>query len=264
MGLGDQLLATGMARGAFDRGTQIAFGDGQKIIWDAHSELIFRHNPNIAPPHAYKAPNLEWIGFHRGSRIYNRQEGGRWIWNYEFRAIPGEMYFTREEKRFAEHVGADGFVFMEPHVPEHKTVAPNKEWPPERYGEVARRLVSQGYRIVQPWYPTAKYILPTAKCVGTPDFRRALAVMKHAALYIGPEGGLHHGAAAIGKPAVVLFGGFVPPKVTGYETHTNLTGGVTEFCGSLSACDHCRAAMLAISVEEVVDAALRHLKGSGP
>lgn len=179
-----------------------------------------------------------------------------------FSATPGEMFFTREEKRFAEQLGSStGLVFMEPHVPAQKTVAPNKQWPVDRYDEVSRRLVSLGYTVVQPWYPTARHSIPTARGFGTPDFRRALAVLKHAALYIGPEGGLHHGAAAVGKPAVVLFGGFIPPQVTGYPTHTNLTGGVTEFCGSLSTCEHCLAAMRAITVEEVVAASLRYLEG---
>jgi ADP-heptose:LPS heptosyltransferase len=79
--------------------------------------------------------------------------------------------------------------------------------------------------------------------------------LARAKLYIGAEGGLHHAAAALGVPAVVLFGGFIPPLVTGYETHINLTGGAQEACGSLKPCDHCRKAMDAISVEEVAAAA---------
>jgi len=57
---------------------------------------------------------------------------------------------------------------------------------------------------------------------------------------------------------VVLFGGFIPPSVTGYAAHANLTGGA-EACGSLKPCPHCRKAMEAISVEEVVEEALERL-----
>jgi hypothetical protein len=32
MGYGDELMATGMARGAAARGKRVAFGDGQRII----------------------------------------------------------------------------------------------------------------------------------------------------------------------------------------------------------------------------------------
>jgi hypothetical protein len=71
---------------------------------------------------------------------------------------------------------------------------------------------------------------------------------------------MHHGAAAMNIPAVVLFGGFVPPAVTGYDSHTNLTGGAEFACGSFRYCEHCIAAMKAISVDEVVTAALEHLR----
>jgi hypothetical protein len=54
---------------------------------------------------------------------------------------------------------------------------------------------------------------------------------------------------------VVLFGGFIPPQVTGYPGHVNLTGGAVA-CGSLQRCSHCQAAMNAISVDEVHAAAL--------
>jgi hypothetical protein len=64
---------------------------------------------------------------------------------------------------------------------------------------------------------------------------------------------MHHGAAAVGTPAVVIFGGFIPPAVVGYDMHVNLTGGA-EACGSLNKCLHCRAAMEKISVEEVYQA----------
>jgi hypothetical protein len=58
---------------------------------------------------------------------------------------------------------------------------------------------------------------------------------------------------------VVLFGGFIPPQVTGYPTHTNLTAG-SAACGKLQSCSHCRAAMDAISVEKVMKSALARLE----
>lgn len=257
MGLGDNLMATGMARGAKARGKRIAFGDGRKIIWDHHSEQIFRGNPNIAPPGSEGASDLEWIRFHRGNRLYNRQGNGRWIWNKGFKARPGEVFFTGEELAWANRFGHD-FVVIEPNVPQFKTVAPNKQWPVERYRELAMRLASDGLRVAQ-FVHGPGAVLAGSQQIKTPTFRHALAVLARAALYIGPEGGLHHGAAAVGVPAVVLFGGFISPKVTGYDTHTNIfTGG--EACGMLSPCDHCREAMNAISVQRVYDAARQYLK----
>jgi hypothetical protein len=248
MGLGDNLMATGLARGAAQRGKKIAFGDGRKIIWDKHSEPVFRNNPNVARPGSEGALNLEWSDFYAGHRIYNRRVGDRWEWNYDFRARPGEVFFSRSELVFAEKQRS-GFILIEPNVPQFKSVAPNKTWSLLRYRELARRLQGAGFKVRQFDYPGGQK-LESVKAISVPTFRHALATLSRAALYVGPEGGLHHGCAAVGIRAVVLFGGFIPPQVTGYDTHVNLTGGA-EACGSLQRCAHCQAAMEAISVDEV-------------
>lgn len=259
LGYGDNIMAAGMARGAAQRGKRIAFGDGKRLIWDQHSKAIFDHNQNIAAPGMERASNVEWIEFYKGNRLYNQvgPKRDRWIWNYDFRPVPGEMFFTHEEKRYAAQFG-EGFVVIEPNVPAFKSVAPNKQWPVDRYEMVAAALIARGCDVVQFAYGAANRVR-SASFLSTPNFRLALAVLARAGLYIGPEGGMHHGAAAVGIPAVVLFGGFIPPKVTGYDAHTNLTGGA-EACGSLQPCAHCTAAMNAISAEEVEEAAIRHLK----
>lgn len=269
MGIGDNLMATGIARGAAARGKRIAFGDGRRIIWDQHSAQIFRgpdlktQNPNIAPPCDERASDLEWVPFYKGNRLYNTHDHvrNRWHWNMNFRAKPGEVIFAKFETAYAKNAG-QGFVVIEPNLPEFKTCGPNKQWPVERYDKLARYLRKTNQQIVQ-FYYNSGHRIPYAKQIKTQNFRQALAIMARAALYIGPEGGLHHGAAAVGIPAVVLFGGFIPPQVTGYKTHTNLTGGA-EACGSLDRCEHCRAAMEAITVDSVHDAALAYLMKDDP
>jgi hypothetical protein len=259
MGIGDNLMATGMARGAAARGKRIAFGDGKAIRWDAHSELVFRGNPNVARPGSEGAADLEWIDHYKGHRLYNRADGKRWVWNLDFRATPGEMFFSDAELQFASKI-ADGLVIIEPNVPAFKSCAPNKQWAHSRFDSLSRRLTKAGHRVAQFVYPGAAHRLTASAPLSAPDFRHALAVLARAKLYVGPEGGLHHGSAAVGIPAVVLFGGFIPPAVTGYATHTNLTGGATA-CGSLRRCQHCQAAMEAISVDEVYAAAVDRLNG---
>jgi hypothetical protein len=257
MGVGDNVMASGMARGASARGKRIAFGDGKRIIWDKNSEIVFRGNPNIATVGSEAAKDLEWIEYYQGNRIYTKQASDRWIWNYDFRAVPGELFLDQDEQRFSSNLNP-GFVVIEPNVPVFKAVRHNKQWPVHRFLEVAKRLQSAGYQIVQLLYPKSQNRIPGAIKVFTQNYRLAVATLKRAGLYIGPEGGLHHASAAVGTRAVVLFGGFVPPQVTGYETHTNLTGGA-EACGSINPCSHCRAAMEAISVDEVEAEALKIL-----
>lgn len=243
-----------MARGAKARGKRIAFGDGHRIRWDQNSEVIFRGNPNIAQPGSERAADLEWVAYFKGSRIYNQHDvsANRWIWNYDFRPIPGEVFLTDRERRLAERFGAD-FIVIEPNVEMWKTSGPNKDWGLAKYQALADRL-KRDHRVVQFRHAKGGPALTGVEHLPTTDFRDALAILQRASLYVGPEGGLHHGAAAMGVEGVVIFGGFIPPSVTGYDLHTNLTGGA-EACGSLSPCRHCRKAMEAISVEDVLEAA---------
>jgi hypothetical protein len=257
MGIGDQLLGTGMARGAVARGKRIAFGDGSRIIWDKNSVEIFRKNKNIAIPGSERDDDIEWIPFYRGHRLYNRQEAGRWVWNYEFRPIPGELFFSAVESNFANRISPD-FVLIEPNVPWWKSVAVNKDWGVRKYQAVADELRAKGHRVAQ--FSYGKVRLQGVEVINAGDFRTAVAALAKARFAILPEGGLHHGAAAVGVRSVVIFGGFIPPAVTGYDFHINLTGG-SEACGSIHECQHCRAALDAISVEDVLGACKKLIKG---
>ena len=258
MGIGDNIMATGMARGAAARGVRIAFGDNGKLKWDGNSSMVFENNPNIAFPGTEHRSDVEWIAYYKGKRGYNRQEDDkRWVWNYEFKVQPGEFFFS-EVERFNGRREGEGFIVIEP-AQSAKAGAFNKNWPRERYQAVVDAL-RETVDIIQFSYDPNVKTLFGIRGVKTRSFRDAAAIMSHASLYIGPEGGLHHTAAAVGIPAVVLFGGFIPPAVTGYEGHTNLTGGAKKACGSLNRCAHCVQAMDAITVSEVVSAAKNYLQ----
>ena len=254
MGFGDNLMATGLARGAAARNKRVAFGDGKKIIWDQHSQHIFHGNPNIALPGEERRKDLEWVPHYKGHRLYNSQASGRWVWNYDFKPTPGEMFFSVPELDDGRRSGK-GFVIVEPNVPRWKTAAYNKDWGVHRYQAVANELRQRGIRLLQLIYGNEPILVGVSQ-TKTKSFRDAISIMANAVGYLGPEGGLHHAAAAVGIPAVVIFGGFVPPSVTGYKTHINLTGGA-EACGSLTKCEHCRAALAAITPEEVVAASTK-------
>lgn len=263
MGVGDQLIGSGLARDAWTkRGVKIALGDGNRVIWDKHSEQVFRNNPNIVYPGNETRSKIEWIAFHKGSRGYNRQGDGHWIWNMEWRCKPGEMYFSHGEEAAGRRHGK-GFVVIEPNVVRWKSSAVNKDWGFERYQHLADRLVADGLQVIQilPRQEPRGGVLKLArvKLLKTETFRDAAAVLKHAALYVGAEGGMHHAAAAFGRPGVVMFGDWIPPSVTGYDVHTNITSGNDRFCGSFLPCDHCRQAMEAISVDRVYEATKERL-----
>lgn len=247
MGVGDEIMATGFARGAAARGKRIAFGDGTRLLWGPFCEIAFRNNPNIA--RSLGEPGIEWMHYHKGQRGYNTLGLGRWIWNYEFRAPRGEFFFDGRER--AHTIKTRDAVLIEPNLPWHKPISVNKDWGLERFQALADLFKRRGYVVFQMSH--GKRRLHGVQVVNVPDFRCAAAALAGFNCIITPEGGLHHAAAAVGAPAVVLFGGCIPPGVLGYDGHVNLTGDADEACGSLRPCAHCRAALDRITVEEVYE-----------
>ena len=148
-------------------------------------------------------------------------------------------------------------MLVEPNVPRHKLAAANKDWGFAKYKAVALSLLAEGVRVAQFAYAGAQ-LLPGVEKLPATTFRDALALLSNASLYVGAEGGMHHGAAAVGVRGVVIFGGWIPPASTGYAMHVNLTGG-GDACGRLSPCSHCREAMNKITVEQVFSESVRLL-----
>lgn len=257
VGIGDEIMGSGMARGAAARGRRTAFGDGRRIIWGPHCAEIYRNNPNVAPPGSEGAKDLEWRRYYSGSRGYvkgtkaDHKAGRRFVFDASFRPPRGEFFFDEAERSWASAFGT-GFVIVDGYLPP-KGQSMNKKW--HGWSEVAAALQEAG-RDVRQFQRPVETTLPVrgARPMATPTFRHAAALLASAALYIGPEGGLHHAAAAVNIPAVVLFGGFIHPKTTGYDGHVNIfTGGAA--CGSLQPCDHCRDAMAKITAAQVLESA---------
>lgn len=255
MGYGDEIMATGIARHRHP-GKRVAFGDGNRIIWGPNSREIFLNNPNIVHPGDEGEAGVVWEKYYKRERQYFtriRPHGG-FDWNPAFRALPGEFYFSSHEIENAK-IYKSGFVLIEPNV---KAQYPNKKWPAERYADVASRLVDYGFPILQ--FRTGPEVLPDSQIVHAASFRKAAAILSRAALFIGGEGGLHHAARALDIPAVVIFGGFISPSITGYPEHKNFFTGNDYGCGNVDRCDHCRACMDRITVEEVTQAALEEIR----
>lgn len=257
MGSGDEIIGTGLARGLRARGKLAAFGNGRTIIWGPWCKEMFANNPNIAQPGLETRNDLEWIAHYKGARQYNKLSNGKWTWNYDFRVKPGEFFFSEIERGVIDRQSYLGdFIVIEPNVEWQKSVAPNKDWGADNYDRLTVRLLEHGLRVLQFIHKNSRRRLRGVTTMQCHKFREAIAILSRAKLYIGPEGGMHHAAAAVGVPAVVIMGGFIPPTVVGYDTHINLTGGA-EACGHLNPCHHCKQAMAKISVDEVWDSAMR-------
>ena len=72
-------------------------------------------------------------------------------------------------------------------------------------------------------------------------------------LFVGAHGGLSHAAAALNLKAVVIFGGFIDPKILGYKIHKNIyINNKLSPCGSKYKCDHCKKCMNDIKINNVI------------
>jgi hypothetical protein len=107
-----------------------------------------------------------------------------WRFN-EFRCPPGEVYFDAGETAAIARWGMPRPVVIEPTVKDHGAcVGANKQWPVERYLQVAAGLMDDGAFPVSLGPTRGGWdMLPR---VVTATFREALCILSLARLYIGP------------------------------------------------------------------------------
>jgi heptosyltransferase-2/heptosyltransferase-3 len=109
------------------------------------------------------------------------------------------------------------FAVLHPGGAENPGAAmPEKRWPVERFGDLARWLRGQGLEVVLSGGPgdvergravaEIAELADVAILAGRVDLGVCAAVVERAALYVGPDTGLSHIAAAVGAPTVAIFG----------------------------------------------------------
>ena len=278
MGYGDYLMALGDASRQHhaDPGKRpVAIGDG-RTVEDPYPDLRFGLDFIATPELAASGAPVSWIVSCHGARPYHDyaamreqlrrqrpwqhrlrgfgkasklvQRLGHYCYRDDYRATPAPVVLTARERSIAAAWSRRRFVVIEPST--KSKASPSKRWPFERYAAVARALSKEieVYQIGAKDSPGLEHI----PRMDTACFRDVLPYLQAARLYIGPEGGLHHAAAAVGTKAVVIFGGYSPPRVTGYDCHANLTGGAVACGTQYQACSHCVAAMNNIRVDDVL------------
>lgn len=228
-------MATAQVKQAFARTRRpVAVVDrARRLCWHE----VFENNPKISNR---IGPTIPFVINAGGCRPYIAAKTAKyWRWK-RWSIEPGELYLSKAEKSFAEPYA--GAILIEPNT---KAADSNKAWIWERWQE----LVDRGGRYIQVG-PEGTRELRGVERVITPRFRDACAILSVSRAFVGTEGGLHHAAAALGRPAVVLFSEFISPEFTGYKQHRNLRRA-NDICGSRVPCASCRRSMEAITVDEV-------------
>jgi len=240
MGLGDWLMASGDAKEANERtGKKVKLGDGVRMSWDGQ---VFANNPRMA---SNSDTDVVWVKNYQGHRPYLKgTKNGHMLFNDDYKPRVGEIYFNQLEKKNIDKIDKD-YIVVEPNVKRVYAHTVNKAW--HGWEELFKHDL--------PWLQLGDVTVKRyTKWKETATFREALQVLSKAKLFIGTDGGLHHAAAALGIPSVVIWTGFTSPRHLGYDTHRNIHDG-SEPCGTYdSVCQHCLLKSKAINVEQVLDA----------
>jgi ADP-heptose:LPS heptosyltransferase len=240
MGWGDELMAAGEAQAkANGRKIKVAILDSSgNPRW--HS--AWENHPLIAKP---GEPYDESVTNGPGVRGYiQRLTSQAWIWK-KYKPIAAKMYFSEEEKKFSESAGS-GFVVIEPSL-KGKKESVNRDWGWDRWQELVRLVPEVDW--VQLGTEGTK-ALDGVQRIQTDTPRLMAAVLSKAKAFVSPEGGMHHTAAAVGVPGVVIHGHFNSAGVTGYPNMIHISTQELG-CGSRITCPKCAEAMEQITPQSV-------------
>lgn len=243
MGLGDEIMALGLAERLFEQ-------TGRPVSIVGMTEAPREHDAwRGNPAWVHKGGQMLIDG--GGSRPYiSAWHGRRAIYNLNYRPRAGRIHLTDQER--------DSCALEPPYAvvaPEIKDGAsPNKAWGVKNWEAVIQDFPIPVYQLMA---DPKDQPIKGAIAYHTPHFRNAAAAIEKAVLVLATEGGTHHMAASLRVPAVVVFGAFVPPTVTGYEFHYNIAVETDQgYCGRWDACDHCRKALESITPSQVREKAL--------
>jgi len=215
-------------------------GDGKRYFYEKE---VFANNPRMAKPDE----DCVWVANYGGHRPYIKGStpDKHFIFNDDFRPVPGEIFFSDKERQWQEdHAPKAPYIVVEPNVKNRFAHGVNKSW---HYWDALSRL---NLPFLQLGDGSGKLFAQYR----TNTFREAMLILDRAVLFVGTDGGLHHAAAALQIPAVVIWTGFSSPKHLGYDTHTNIHDG-GDPCGYYGGvCPHCAKISRSIHPTKVIEA----------
>lgn len=207
MGVGDSLMAAGECRRLRE-----SSGCGPVVVTDRFNRPVWQSIwavcPDVARPGA-SGPTIRNAPRCRPYIDQRASDRARWVF-LPYRPTPARLVLPAALLAAAKRWR--GAVVVEPHV--KADASPNKQWGWERWQALV--AAAPELRWVQPG-PLGVRRLQGVEPAETRSFEEAAALLSAAAAAVLPEGGLHHAAAAVGCPAVVLYGGYIGPDVTGYD-----------------------------------------------
>jgi len=247
MGIGDEIIGTRhFARSPAKKPIRIV--DNQM---KTRTHEVWAYNPYINKD----ALNLyPWNSSCRPYIDYGKSTVKHWAFREDYRVEPGEIYFSPQEQ--VEIAAMKDYIIIEPTV--KGALQQNKAWPLQYWQDLVDANGSIPYK--QLVYNYQQPNLRGVEIVMVHSVRAWLIHVAAAIAVVTTEGGLHHAAAALDIPAVVLFSGFISPNIMGYQlgNHRNLMHHYQyevehnkSSCGLKVYCSQCHANMDNLDVEQV-------------
>lgn len=253
MGLGDEIMALGIAEEIYERrGAPVVIQDRHRAVrqhraWDNNPAIetnrrrdsfVIVNEPGIRP-------------YITGIIPYQLH-----LFNLNHVAAAGRICLTKGEQAEADKLTPNGdFVIVEPLV--RYPGSKNKDWGIENWKKVIKDFPLPVYQFD---IGNQDPIIEGAKPILSRDFRISAGIIEKARLILTIDGGMHHLAASMKRQAVVVFGGFCDPSITGYSFHSNFYSDIEGSpCGRYDECPHCKTAMALIKPEDVRKEALNIL-----
>jgi ADP-heptose:LPS heptosyltransferase len=272
-GLGDEILLTALAREWKQRRPQ------DRLFVIARQAEIFARNPHVSgvlPPREPTYSVLSALGIRHRHVEYQTYDAAT------DRDHPGDTPFAVSLMCAA---GLRGPVEYQPEIhlaPEEIDAASfaknaviiqttgrrpggymlNKEWGEQRFRELHDSLRAE--------FPTVQIGLAGDDSLsaqfdrrGMPSIRPTAAILSQAAVFVGLAGGLMHLARAVNCPSVIIYGGRELPGISGYPSHSAVTGTPPcSPCWLRSRCDHDRVCLSEIQVARVREAVVAAAQSS--
>lgn len=237
MGWGDEIMALGrleLYHAATGQKGAILNDIGlprDNVLWHGHPAWEPKGTSGIKDGAGCRPYIKQWSQWNGQPRL---------VFNEAYRPRAGRIHLTNRERLVSAISGL--YAVVSPTIKDNASV--NKQWGVEKWEQVIAGFPIKVYQLGAEGTKPIK----GARHFFTPTMRHAAAVIEGAALVLTNEGGMHHLAASFKRPAVVVFGAFAHPLVTGYPFHTNLAVETQEgYCGRYAPCDHCKEAMAQIT-----------------
>ena len=174
-----------------------------------------------------------------------------------------ELYFRDDEEKKVNEILKKmhgPFITIEPQSNDEYCV--NKKYPFAKWQDIVFDLQKKGVTIVQIGQSTNDHnLLGVINLTGKTSFREAALIIGKSQLFLSTDGGLMHASNAVETPAVIVYTGFVHPRLTGYLNNTNLWIGKPHGpCGYKTFCSKCFEETQDHDHNEIVEAVMNKLK----